>query len=58
LLDTSIVDAFHGEIVAKEDDFRAKNVQPDLVGDKNEVQSNSEVVLATQLMLVGTSIGR
>ncbi len=52
------MDAFHGEIVAKEDDFRAKNVQPDLVGDKNEVQSNSEVVLATQLMLVGTSIGR
>jgi hypothetical protein len=37
LLDTSMVDASHGEIVAKEDDFRAKNFQPNSIGDKNEV---------------------
>jgi hypothetical protein len=36
LLDTSMVDASRGEIVAKEDDFKAKIFQPNSIGDKNE----------------------
>jgi len=58
LLDASMVDASHGEIIAEEDDLRAKNVQLDLIGDKNEAQSNSEAIPVTQLVSVGTSIGR
>jgi hypothetical protein len=47
LLDTSMVDASHEEIVAQEDDSKAKNVQLDSIGDRNEAQLNSGVVLAT-----------
>jgi hypothetical protein len=36
LLDASMVDASHGEIIVEEDNFKAKNVQPNSVGDKIE----------------------
>jgi hypothetical protein len=44
LLDTSMVDAYHGEIVAKANDFKTKNIQPDSTRNKNEAQLNSEAV--------------
>ncbi|CAK9188988.1 unnamed protein product [Sphagnum troendelagicum] len=50
LLDASMVDASHGEIIAEEDDLRAKNIQLDSIGDKNEAQSNSEAIPVTQLV--------
>jgi len=53
-----MVDASHGEIVLEEDDFKAKKIQPCLVGNINETQLNSEVVHVTQPVLVVTSIVR
>jgi hypothetical protein len=41
LLDTSMVDGFHEEIVAEENDFRAMNVQPNLAGNRNVIKPNS-----------------
>jgi len=58
LLDISIVDAFHEEIVVKESNFRATNVQLDAIKNKNETQPNSGAVPTTQLMLASTTIGR
>jgi hypothetical protein len=42
-----MVDIFHEKFVIEEDDFRAKNVQLDLAGDRNEAQLNSEIVPMT-----------
>jgi hypothetical protein len=56
LLDTSMVDAYHGEIVTKADDFKTKNIQLDSTRNKNEAQLNSEVILVTQLLLACMSI--
>jgi hypothetical protein len=36
LVDTSMVDAYHEEIVLQEDNFRTTNTQLDSVGDINE----------------------
>jgi hypothetical protein len=58
LLNTSMVDTFHEESIIEEYDFKAKNIQLDLVGNKNETQPNSEIVLVTQSMMVGTTIDR
>lgn len=53
-----MVDESHGETIIKANDFKTKNVQLDLAKDKNESQSNSEAILATQLVSIGTSIDR
>jgi hypothetical protein len=37
LLDISMVDAFHEKTIAEANNFRTKNVQPDLTEDKNEI---------------------
>jgi hypothetical protein len=42
-----MVDASHEEIVVQEDDFKAKNVQLDSIGDRNEAQLNSGVIPTT-----------
>jgi hypothetical protein len=36
LMDTSMVDASHGETIVEADDFKTKNVQLDSTRDKNE----------------------
>lgn len=53
-----MVDESHGETIIKANDFKTKNVQLDLAKDKNESQSNSETILVTQLVSIGTSIDR
>ncbi len=58
LLDTSMVDASHEETVAEEDDFKTMNVQPNSEGDRSETQLNLGAILATQLVLIHTTIGR
>jgi len=45
LQDTSMVDAFHEETIAKANEFRAKNAQPYSTGDPNELQPNSKAIL-------------
>jgi hypothetical protein len=58
LLDTSMVDTSHEESIIEEDNSRAKNIQLDLIVDRNEAQPNSEIVLVTQSMMVGITIDR
>ncbi|CAM6046718.1 unnamed protein product [Sphagnum compactum] len=58
LQNTSMVDASHEENFTKPNEFIAKNVQPNSVGDPNEVWPNSEVVLVTQSMSTGITTNR
>jgi hypothetical protein len=58
LLDISMVDAFHEEAIVEVNNFKTKNIQPNLTGDKNEVELNVKIVLVTQPMLASTTIGR
>ncbi len=53
-----MVDAFCEKIVAKKNDSRATNVQPNSARDKNEIQPNLGVVPMIELMLASTTIGR
>jgi hypothetical protein len=53
-----MVDASHEKNVAERDKFKAKNVQPDSVGNPNEIQPNLEAILVTQPMSVNITIER
>jgi hypothetical protein len=58
LQNTSMVDAFHEETITKANEFKAKNAQPNSVGDPNEVQPNLKAILVTQPLLANITIGR
>jgi hypothetical protein len=58
LLDISMVDAFHEETVTNANAFKAKNIQLDSTGTKNEVQPNAQAILVSQSMLANTTINR
>jgi hypothetical protein len=47
LPDTYMVEAFHDKTIAVQMTAEPKNAQPDLTGNKNEVQLNAEAILVT-----------
>jgi len=48
LQNISMVDAFHEKTIAKANEFKVKNAQPNSTSDPNEVQPNSKAILVTQ----------